>query len=149
LDADSGAIMEMELPEFLFVEELKEIISNAESGTIINADDYVYFCISPSYEQVTFHGLYRDPYIQAFMVKNFKDNPIGYFIYFEKCPKKINVSDFGASLFFSNKKKFKEYKNVEVVFADPKFRIIGFEHKDYFAAVKWKSQNPVGGETHE
>lgn len=135
------------LPEFLYIEEVRKIISGAESSTIVNSEDYIYFCIAPSYEEVRFNNLYRDKYIRVLMVLNFKDNPIGYLIYFETFPEHRKVSDFGAAFFFSkSKKKFNAYGAVDIPFADPKFRIISFDGKDYFASVKWKSTNPLGGE---
>jgi hypothetical protein len=133
------------LPEFLYVDEVRKIISGAESSTIVNSEDYIYFCIAPSFEEVRFHNLYRDKCIRVLMVLNFKDNPIGYLIYFETFPEHRKISDFGAAFFFSKaRKKFNTYDNVDIPFADQKFRIISFDGKDYFAAVKWKSTNPIG-----
>lgn len=140
-------LMPDELPEFLFVEEVRKIISGAESSTIVNAEDYIYFCIAPSYEEVRFQNLYRDDFIRVLMVLNFKENPIGYLIYFEDFPKHRKISDFGAAFFFSKSRtKFAAYGDIDIPFADSKFRIISFDKKDYFASVKWKSTNPLGGE---
>lgn len=134
-----------ELPEFLFIEEVRKIISGAESSTIVNSEDYIYFCIAPSFEEVRFQNLYRDKFIRVLMVLNFKDNPIGYLIYFESFPEHRKISEFGASFFFSkSKKNFNTYRKLDIAFADPKFRIISFDGRDYFAAVKWKSTNPLG-----
>lgn len=138
------------LPEFLFVDEIKKIISGAESSTIVDSEDYIYFCIAPSYEGVRFNNLYRDEFIRVLMVLNFKMNPIGYLIYFESFPEHRKISDFGAAFYFSkSKKKFKQYGAVDIAFSDPKFRVISFDKKDYFASVKWKSINPTGGEAVE
>lgn len=132
------------LPEFLYVEEVQQIVSNADSSTIVNADDYIYFCIAPSYEAVQFRDLYQDDWIRVLMVLNFKDNPIGYLIYFEKYPAHRKMSDFGAGFFFSKiRRQFKSYKKCDIAFADQKFRILRYDEKDYFASVKWKSTNPL------
>lgn len=141
-----GPLLTMQdLPDFVSIRELQTIIREAVNSSIIDAGDYVYFCIQPSFEAVHFVKLYQNHRLCTFMVRNFKNNPIGYFVYFEKYPEHRRISDYGASLFFSeNKKKFDAYEDIQVAFADPKFRLVSFDDTDYFASVKWKSNNPLG-----
>lgn len=142
---DGPLLTMQDLPEFISIRELQTIIREAAGSSIVDAGDYVYFCIQPSFEAVHFVQLYQNKQLCTFMVRNFKNNAIGYFVYFEKYPLERRISDYGASLFFSKKNKaFDSYDDVNVVFSDPKFRLIQFDGQDYFASVKWKSLNPVG-----
>jgi len=119
-------------------EELRQVAQHVESQRIVRGSCYVYFSIQPSQEEIQICFLFSQKNIDCFVVKNFKNNIIGYLILYKKEPL-IKSSEFGSAFFYSAKAS---YKKMKVEFSDSKFRIISFDASDYFFSVKWKSINP-------
>jgi hypothetical protein len=119
--------------------QINELARLASPRQIVLNKGYIYFVIQNTQEDVSLKSLVKTKTIQCYSVLNFRGVIIGYIVRYNKKPF-LNVNEFGASIFYS---KAKDYKKVKVQFHDQKFRLLSYDTKDFFASVKWKSNNPT------
>ena len=124
------------------MEEIYKIARCVDPPKIVLGEDYLYFAIQTTQEEISLRLLAKNSKIECYAVKNFKNANIGYIIRTQGKPK-INANEFGAALFYS--KEPKKYKRIKVLFSDSKIRVLSFDAKDFFVSVKWKSNNPIEG----
>jgi hypothetical protein len=119
--------------------QINELARLASPRQIVLNKGYIYFVIQNTQEDISLKSLVKTKTIQCYSVLNFRGVIIGYIVRYNKKPF-LNVNEFGASIFYS---KAKDYKKVKVQFHDQKFRLLSYDTKDFFASVKWKSNNPT------
>lgn len=119
--------------------QINELARLASPRQIVLNKGYIYFVIQNTQEDISLKSLVKTKTIQCYSVLNFRGVIIGYIVRYNKKPF-LNVNEFGASVFYS---KAKDYKKVKVQFHDQKFRLLSYDSKDFFASVKWKSNNPT------
>lgn len=120
------------------LDQVRELVKKAKPFTIIRGgNEYAYFSIQPSQEQIVFQQIIKKKKLNIVAVYNYRDMIIGYLIEFnEKAFLDISQTGEGLAIFFGKEESTKKPK---MIFSDQKLRVLEFDPKSFFVSVKWRS----------